>query len=433
MSRFFGKSFAKKLLFSVVLANVFTLAAAWKVTAAKPEAGSNQEEVKQELVSIALASLQAESDTLVSGDPDAAIRKNPKARKALKQLAQRLSKQKEKKEFLGTKKIKFKGSKTALDIKSFQLSGQSAVLEATERTSRDYDLSVMAPGSPEKTEEYVDHKFTFTQSNNEWELTSDEALNTPSAPRNPRGEEILSIPVDPNVTPADPLASPSQTSSLTSLFSLSSASSENLGFYKSSTGVKIAGTSLERLELMPASFQLAQATISRDAMVRYLYLYALTPSPSYCNFENSGTRGGDCTNFVSQAMAAGGWSQVFLGDLDAFTQRSNPSVWFYNGIAQSYTWINAGYFFNFIKDRPRARTVGRVADLIPGDVISVDFNPGANDGIDHTMVVSRKANDGTTYLAYHTNNTLDKTFYQFWKESDPNSKYYAWSLISSPQ
>lgn len=436
MPAFFGKQFNNHLLINTLLVSAFTLTATCKVAAAKPEAVSGQDAVKQELASIALASLQAENDTLVSGDPDAAIRKNPKARKALRQLTKKLSQQKEKKEFLEKKKVKFKGSKTSLDIKNFQLSGQTAVLEATERTSRDYDLSVMASGSPEKMEEIVDHKFTFTQSNNDWELTSDETPNTPSAPRNPRGEEIPSVPVDPKIAPADPLASPSQTFLLTSLLSQSPAASENdLRFYNRSSGVKIAGTLLENIELMPNSFQIAQATINRDAIVRYLYLYALTPNRDYRNFENSGTRGGDCTNFVSQAMAAGGWAQVFLGDLDAFTQRSNPAVWFYNSVSQSYTWINAGYFFNFIRDRPRARTIGRVADLIPGDVISVDFDPGANNGIDHTMVVSKKANDGTIYLAYHTNNTLDKTFYQFWKESEAQSaggRYYAWSLVLAP-
>jgi hypothetical protein len=71
-----------------------------------------------------------------------------------------------------------------------------------------------------------------------------------------------------------------------------------------------------------------------------------------------------------------------------------------------------------------------VADLVPGDVISVDLNPQNNDGIDHTMVISKKANDGTIYLAYHSSNTLDKTFYEFYNLS-PGAKYYAWSLLST--
>ena len=430
MSKFFRKHLTRNLFIKALLVSAFISTTTWKVAAAKPGTG-NEDATKQELVSIALASLQAENDTLTSGDSDAAIKKNPQARKALKKLTKKLNQQKEKRDFLTKKKIKFKGSKTNLDIKNFQLSGQTAVLEATEKTSRDYDLSVMASGSPETMEEFIDHKFTFIQSNNDWELISDETLNTPSAPQNPRGEEIPFIPVDPKITPADPLASPSQISLLTSLFPQNyDARGGDLGFYNRS-GVKTAGISLENIGLMPNPFQLAQATTNRDAIVRYLYLYARTPNPNYRNFENSGSRGGDCTNFVSQAMAAGGWSQVSLGNLDALTQRSNPALWFYNSVSQNYTWINAGYFFNFIRDRPRAKTVGRVADLIPGDVISVDFDPGANNGIDHTMVVSRKANDGTIYLAYHTNNTLDKTFYQFWQESEassPGARYYAWSL-----
>ena len=99
--------------------------------------------------------------------------------------------------------------------------------------------------------------------------------------------------------------------------------------------------------------------------------------------------------------------------------------------AQSWTWIGAGKFFQFIQKRPRATTIGRVADLIPGDVISVDFDPQNNNGIDHTMLVSKKTNDGTIYLAYHSNNTLDKTFYDFYNQSPSGAKYYAWSLLSS--
>jgi hypothetical protein len=44
--------------------------------------------------------------------------------------------------------------------------------------------------------------------------------------------------------------------------------------------------------------------------------------------------------------------------------------------------------------------------------------------------VSKKSNDGTIYLAYHTSNTLDKTFYTFYNQS-PGAKFYAWSLLSS--
>jgi hypothetical protein len=51
--------------------------------------------------------------------------------------------------------------------------------------------------------------------------------------------------------------------------------------------------------------------------------------------------------------------------------------------------------------------------------------------MDHTMLVSKKSNDGTIYVAYHTNNTLDKSFYQFYNAVPSNAKFYAWSLLSS--
>lgn len=173
---------------------------------------------------------------------------------------------------------------------------------------------------------------------------------------------------------------------------------------------------------------LAQASLNRQAIIQYIYYYALTPNRDYRNFENAGIQGGDCTNFVSQALKAGGWPS------EQGWYRSDTNWWYdfsFVQPGQSWTWINADYFFNFIHNRPRARTIGRVADLVPGDVISVDLDPQDNNGMDHTMLVSKKSNDGTIYVAYHTNNTLDKSIYQFYNAVPSNANFYAWSLLSS--
>ncbi|WP_145837543.1 amidase domain-containing protein [Dulcicalothrix desertica] len=172
---------------------------------------------------------------------------------------------------------------------------------------------------------------------------------------------------------------------------------------------------------------MAQASLNRQAIIQYLYYYAKTPNSQYRDYSMTGNLGGDCTNFVSQALKAGGWTseQGFYRD---------ATNWWYDfsGIwpGESWTWINADYFFKFILNRPRARTIGRVADLVPGDVISVDFDPQNNDGMEHTMMVSKKTNDGVIYLAYHTPNRIDVTFSEFYDKS-PGAKFYAWSLLSS--
>jgi hypothetical protein len=61
-----------------------------------------------------------------------------------------------------------------------------------------------------------------------------------------------------------------------------------------------------------------------------------TANNQYYNFYNDG---GDCTNFVSQVLKAGGMS--YLG-----TNRDYSSSWFYNGLYPSYsaTWTGAHNF-----------------------------------------------------------------------------------------
>jgi Putative amidase domain len=393
---------------------------------------NDQASIQQELVSIALASIQAEDDTLISGDSDSALKKNPKAQKALKKLSKTLGKIKEKKDFLEQKKIKYKDSRSNITVKNLTVEGTTAILEVTVDTSKSFDLTVMAAGSPDKTESVTDHKFTFSQdSKGEWELISDEELNTPSGrKKDPTSEEIKNPPLLSNIQPSDPLSGPSQASVLQPQLTA------NYLWWSPTRGPLFASNKpMHARSLFPMPpIKLAQSTLNRSAIVQYLYYYAKTPNSSYRNFETSGTRGGDCTNFVSQAMRAGGWKDVFNSPFDALSQasRADQNLWWYNSIAQSYTWINAGYFFNFINSRPRAKTIGRVADLVPGDVISADLDPAANDGVDHTMVVSKKANDGTIYLAYHTNNQIDFPFYDFWKTYETSkAQYYAWSLLPS--
>lgn len=45
----------------------------------------------------------------------------------------------------------------------------------------------------------------------------------------------------------------------------------------------------------------------RYAARNYARAYAENPNPEYRDFTNSG---GDCTNFVSQALLAGGWTEI---------------------------------------------------------------------------------------------------------------------------
>jgi len=148
---------------------------------------------------------------------------------------------------------------------------------------------------------------------------------------------------------------------------------------------------------------------------------------AYRNFENSGTRGGDCTNFISQSLRAGGWP-----DVGGYTDRTTTSAWWYDSFTQTYTWVGAHYFYQFAATHSdRMGLAGNVWSMIPGDVLQVDFE---GDGeIDHTTIVSwRYENPVNLYLSYHTNGTLDRPLSDFFAAvaadyPAPNqNSYYGW-------
>jgi hypothetical protein len=156
-----------------------------------------------ELIGIAEAAIQTENDILVNGNIIGALNRNPRSSRAKVALQRRFEKTLERRKFLANRKIGFKGFQTKLDIKNIQINGDTATLEAKEKTIRDYDLSVMPPDAPKTTESHTDHLFSFVLRNGQWELSSDQLLNVPSPPIKP---DEKSVPVDPSVTPADPLA-----------------------------------------------------------------------------------------------------------------------------------------------------------------------------------------------------------------------------------
>ncbi|MBE9197690.1 MULTISPECIES: hypothetical protein [unclassified Nodularia (in: cyanobacteria)] len=159
-------------------------------------------ETETELVSIAEAALKTDNDILVNGNIPAALNRHPRSARATVALKTRFEKTLERRNFLAARKIGFSGFQTKLEVKNIQINGDTATLEAIEKTVRNYDLAVMAPDAPQTTESHIDHLFTFVLRNGEWELLSDQLLNLPGPPSKP---DAQSVPVDPSVTPADPL------------------------------------------------------------------------------------------------------------------------------------------------------------------------------------------------------------------------------------
>lgn len=123
----------------------------------------------------------------------------------------------------------------------------------------------------------------------------------------------------------------------------------------------------------------------------YALKHAFTYNKDYIKYN------ADCTNFVSQAMLAGGWKQV--------TQYlwNDGRAWWYGGIpTNSHTWSGAENWYKFARvESKRATALSRVDDTQIGDVVQFKNKDATN--MTHSMVVTQKSGS-TTYVSGHTPN-----------------------------
>lgn len=141
-----------------------------------------------------------------------------------------------------------------------------------------------------------------------------------------------------------------------------------------------------------------------DYAIRYVYNY----NPAYRSFP------ADCTNFISQAMYAGGWTMVT-------GYYTNNNVWWYNWLNQSYTWAGAHNWYFFARGSGRTSYLSNVWYMLIADVLQMDFT---RDGqINHTMIVT-VVGSSDLYLTYHSDNTLNRSLNSIILQY-PNSWYYA--------
>ncbi len=158
------------------------------------------------------------------------------------------------------------------------------------------------------------------------------------------------------------------------------------------------------------------------AAANYALKYALSSnSSSYRTYTN------DCTNFISQCLTAGGWTET-----GSTLNRTQSDVWFYNSLGESltsYTWAGANNHYQFHKVSARSTMGTSTGQLRLGDILQVDFE---GDGIvDHTVVVSKEDSTGADYVSYHTTNTLNKPLSQFISACGTTAKFYVWLVKRS--
>ncbi len=133
---------------------------------------------------------------------------------------------------------------------------------------------------------------------------------------------------------------------------------------------------------------------NRAAAVAYARKWALGHNPEFYNFDKLG---GDCTNFASQTIYAGGGVMNFTPTFG----------WFYvSSSRRTPSWTGVEYLRNFLvantQTGPFAAEVG-VELIQPGDIIQL----GNDEGFYHSPVVTSVEN-GRILVAAHTFAALDR-------------------------
>ncbi|WP_420803454.1 amidase domain-containing protein [Streptomyces naphthomycinicus] len=151
------------------------------------------------------------------------------------------------------------------------------------------------------------------------------------------------------------------------------------------------------------------------AMVAYAAKYWNKYNPDYPDFNGQGA-GGDCTNFVSQALKAGGWKHV-----PGYTNDFHK--WFGNSEIQSDSFVGVNEFSWFALSSKRATSLANVYQLDLGDVLQMDFNRDGSK--DHSMIVTNRDSRGVPYVSYHSTNTYNRSVASL-VASYPGAAFYAY-------
>lgn len=138
----------------------------------------------------------------------------------------------------------------------------------------------------------------------------------------------------------------------------------------------------------------------REAAIVYAHRWAYARNPAFYNFDELG---GDCTNFVSQCLYAGGAVMNFTPDVG----------WFYiSPSRRSAAWSGANYLHDFLIRNNDVGPYGEERDVynaIPGDVVFFNFN---GERLSHSGLVVSNIN-GDVRIATHTNDSFSRPIYTY--------------------
>ena len=136
-----------------------------------------------------------------------------------------------------------------------------------------------------------------------------------------------------------------------------------------------------------------ESPYKRNKAIAYAQKWALSRNPSYYNFDGIG---GDCTNFISQCLYAGG---------GIMNHRINTGWYYYSVNSRAPSWTSVDALYRFITSNKTTGPYGyeaSVEECSPGDFIQLAT---VEDYFHHSvMIVEKKdvANFDKILVSCHT-------------------------------
>ncbi|WP_215455174.1 amidase domain-containing protein [Streptomyces sp. ATCC 21386] len=150
------------------------------------------------------------------------------------------------------------------------------------------------------------------------------------------------------------------------------------------------------------------------AMATYTEQYWRNYNPAYRKYNAAG---GDCTNYLSQGLLAGGWKQISTVTPEEY------DTWYYASNGTADAWIGVNEWSWFTQTAKRTTPLANVYQMDIGDVLQVDFNRDGSK--DHSMMTTYRSSSGVPYLTYHDADTYRRSVASI-IASYPGANYYAY-------
>jgi len=166
-------------------------------------------------------------------------------------------------------------------------------------------------------------------------------------------------------------------------------------------------------------------TYDRAGAVTYALQHYQDYNPDYPTYYG---QGGDCTNFVSQAIYEGGNASMFIPSPLPDPSPNGQAGWYLlNDTQRASAWNDVGFFYAFATSEswiepyspggeyygegPEGYEVDNINQLMLGDVIQYQWDDG-NDVWDHAVIVVDII-DNIPYVASHTEDVQSKPYTYF--------------------